>query len=408
MRSTLFFCLCMSAYLAVQAQTPTAGLIAYYSFDDGTASDQTVGMSNGVLSDDAPTLGCGVIGNALAFDGENNFVDLLGRVSDGDHFQDQGQFTISFFFQADSPFGTHDILSKRENCNPENALAIRYTPASHTVSIEITEDAGSSARITHVVDESDCWIHLALSKSDNAQKLYINGEFVENVGINANLDLTNSASLKIADSPCLGTTDRRFSGLIDELRVYLRDLREEEVRNLYQSIDQIRTSDTTVFLGDDLMLVGQQSCAPFFNWMPAADLDAPMDLITRASPSETTTYHLEYLYDNCTATDSVVVNVVDPSLVDCGNVPMPNAFSPNADGNNDQFYISNPFSIQELDRFEIFDKWGNKVFATNNVAERWDGSYHGEMVNPGIFIYKIKYSCGGDDLTASGSVMVLR
>jgi len=391
----------------LHAQVPTQGLIAYYSFDDGTASEP-IGMSNGVLSDDPPALGCGVIGNALSFDGENNFVDLLGRVSDGDYLQLDGQFTISFFFQADSPFGTHDILSKREDCNPENAFAIRYTPASRTVSVEITETSGISARISHQVDENDCWIHLAISKSDNAQKLYINGEFVVNSDINSNIDISNTATLKIADSPCLGSTDRRFSGLIDELRFYTRDLREEEIRNLFRPSDQIRTPDTTVYLGDDLFLVGEQSCAPLYNWRPAGDLAAPMDLLTLASPTESTTYYLEYLYDNCTALDSVVVNVIDPSEVNCGNVPMPNAFSPNGDGRNDEFYISNPFSIQTLDRFEIFDRWSNKVFATNSITERWDGSYHGEMVNPGIFIYKIKYSCGGEDLTASGSVMVLR
>ncbi len=406
MRILILLCSC-SIWFAAQGQVPTDGLLSYYSFDDGTATDQA-GNSNGVLSDIPPTLGCGVLGNALFFDGEENFVDLLGSVSDGDYFQDRGRFTVSFFFQADSPFGTHDILSKRTNCNPENAFAIRYTPASRTISIEITENASRSAQIVHQVSESHCWIHIAIAKSENAQRLYINGEFVENAGIMANIDLTSAANLKIADSPCLGTTDRRFSGLLDELRFYLRPLREEEIRNLYLASDQIRTSDTTVYLGDDLILVGEASCATMYNWLPAGDLATPSELVTRASPDQTTTYFLEYLYDNCTAMDSVVVRVIDPSEVNCGKVPMPTAFSPNSDGRNDEFYISNPFSIQTLERFEIFDKWGNKVFETNNINERWDGSYHGQMVNPGIFIYKLKYSCGGDDLTASGSVMVLR
>ncbi|MBX2817306.1 MAG: gliding motility-associated C-terminal domain-containing protein [Saprospiraceae bacterium] len=384
----------------------SSDLIAYYPFDDGSATDVPTGNSNGILSDIAPTVGCGVVGNALQFDGENNFVDLLGIVSTGDYFRELGEFTISFYFQTESPFGTHDILSKRNSCSPDNAFAVRYTPSSQTISVEISESNERNARFIHRLTQPTCWIHVAITKSTSSQALYINGSFVSDANISGNLDMTSTANFKIADSPCLGTTDRRFAGLLDELRIYNRALRDDEIRALYIPVDQILTPDTTVYQGDAIALRAGQSCAPALNWVPGGS--DPMGFSTTITPPQTATYALEFLYPSCTATDSVLVNVIDPSQVDCGEVPMANAFTPNGDGRNDAFFISNPFSIQDLIRFEIFDKWGNKVFGTTQVADVWDGSYQGRMVNPGLFVYKIRYSCAGEEFTKSGSVMVLR
>lgn len=399
----LWFCSTLGS-----AQIST-GIIAYYPFDDGTATDiGGNGNSNGVLSDNPPTIGCGVIGNALSFNGEDNFVDLLGTVSNGDYFKDLGNFSISFFFQVTNPFGTHDILSKRDGCNPQNAFAVRYTPASRTISVDIIEGPDRQARFIHRIAGERCWIHVAITKGNNVQELYINGQFVADTRVMGNLDMTSAATMKIADSPCLGTTDRRFAGLIDELRVYNRVLREDEIQTLYLPTDFIQTPDTTVYVGNDLTLVAGTSCAPEISWSPVGNLTEPDAFSTEATPSSTTTYYADFVYSNCIARDSVIVNVIDPSEIECGMVPMANAFTPNDDGRNDEYFISNPFSIQNLQRFEIFDKWGNKVFATTNVSDRWDGNYQGKKVNPGLFVYKIRYSCGGKDLTASGSVMVLR
>jgi gliding motility-associated-like protein len=127
------------------------------------------------------------------------------------------------------------------------------------------------------------------------------------------------------------------------------------------------------------------------------------------SPEVTTTYLLE-LNDSsfCTAYDSIRVIVVDPTTIDCTDILLPSAFTPNGDGLNDEFGISNPFSTGELLAFEIFDRWGNIVYSSLNVLERWDGTYKGTLVDPGVFLYKVHFRCEGQEDVKSGSVTVIR
>jgi gliding motility-associated-like protein len=66
---------------------------------------------------------------------------------------------------------------------------------------------------------------------------------------------------------------------------------------------------------------------------------------------------------------------------------IPNAFSPNGDGNNDlfEYYLVGVKSVS----IRIFNKWGEKVFETNNPNSYWDGSYKGQALNPDVFTYEI-------------------
>jgi gliding motility-associated-like protein len=41
--------------------------------------------------------------------------------------------------------------------------------------------------------------------------------------------------------------------------------------------------------------------------------------------------------------------------------------------------------------FSIFDRWGSRVFYTNDITEGWDGSFNGKMATPGVYTYIITY-----------------
>lgn len=64
---------------------------------------------------------------------------------------------------------------------------------------------------------------------------------------------------------------------------------------------------------------------------------------------------------------------------------IPNAFSPNGDGNNDVFFIYGS-GIKEI-HFNIFDRWGEKVFETSQLLQGWDGYANGKSVNQGVYVY---------------------
>ncbi len=86
-----------------------------------------------------------------------------------------------------------------------------------------------------------------------------------------------------------------------------------------------------------------------------------------------------------------------------------NAFTPNGDGTNDVFkpYLEGVVSTDYL--FEIFNRWGQKVFSTNNVNTGWDGTYNGAPATVDSYVWKVqgKY-VGNIDFDSSGMVTLLR
>jgi gliding motility-associated-like protein len=57
---------------------------------------------------------------------------------------------------------------------------------------------------------------------------------------------------------------------------------------------------------------------------------------------------------------------------------------------------------------EIYGRWGEKVFETNNFDEGWDGYFKGKMVQPGMFVYMIHFQdANGRNLTQKGYFQVI-
>lgn len=81
------------------------------------------------------------------------------------------------------------------------------------------------------------------------------------------------------------------------------------------------------------------------------------------------------------------------SFKDCEcKIVMPNAFTPNGDQVNDaygpDFKCDNPKYLS----MRIFNRWGEKVFETTDLAGQWDGKFRGTMQPPGVYIYYIEFT----------------
>jgi len=100
---------------------------------------------------------------------------------------------------------------------------------------------------------------------------------------------------------------------------------------------------------------------------------------------------------------------------DCGiSIYVPNAFSPNNDGINDEL---KPFvkSILEFNyyQFKVFNRWGNIVFSTDNSEKGWDGKIGNKEVEmTGIYVwsleYELKNGTGNKKFIKSGEVTLIR
>ncbi|GIV27455.1 MAG: hypothetical protein KatS3mg027_1269 [Bacteroidia bacterium] len=74
----------------------------------------------------------------------------------------------------------------------------------------------------------------------------------------------------------------------------------------------------------------------------------------------------------------------------CGELFVPNVFSPNGDGNNDELCVYGTLCIVKDYLFVIYDRWGEKVFETTDKKACWDGTYKGKPLNNATFVYYIK------------------
>ena len=110
----------------------------------------------------------------------------------------------------------------------------------------------------------------------------------------------------------------------------------------------------------------------------------------------------------CTAIDTIKIKIIDPKDLECNKVFFPNAFTPNGDNLNEQFFISNPYAIEDLTIFEIFDSWGGKIFSTTDKFAHWDGTFNGKVLNPGVYLWKVRFRCRGQDLSQFGSVTIMK
>ncbi|TAL62603.1 MAG: T9SS type B sorting domain-containing protein [Bacteroidetes bacterium] len=141
-----------------------------------------------------------------------------------------------------------------------------------------------------------------------------------------------------------------------------------------------------------------------YSWSLASGLSCTNCQNPVASPNQTTTYCV-FVTDANNCTDSACIKItVD---VPCGNLFIPNAFSPNSDYENDIFYVRGN-CITELTLI-IYNRWGEKVFETANPTEGWDGYYKGKMEDTAVFAYYMKATLiTGEEIIKKGNISLLR
>jgi len=86
---------------------------------------------------------------------------------------------------------------------------------------------------------------------------------------------------------------------------------------------------------------------------------------------------------------------------------LPNAFTPDHDGSNDQFGAVG-INVEEY-QLKIFNRWGELIFESSDIAYKWDGSHKGQPVPDGVYVYTLvaKELVTGKRISKTGTVTVL-
>jgi gliding motility-associated-like protein len=105
------------------------------------------------------------------------------------------------------------------------------------------------------------------------------------------------------------------------------------------------------------------------------------------------------------ASENVSVEVIncDSTLRE---IFVPSAFSPNEDGSNDLLRVRG--SIKTM-KFQVFDRWGERVFFTEKQSLSWDGTYGGKPLDPAVFVYTLSATdILGANYDLKGTITLIR
>lgn len=110
------------------------------------------------------------------------------------------------------------------------------------------------------------------------------------------------------------------------------------------------------------------------------------------SPLNTISYFVTVVDGNgCITTDQITINVEKGR-----EVFIPNAFTPNGDGNNDRFWVYPGGEVAKVHEFRVFNRWGEQVFGATNFdpftqddTNGWDGTLDSKKMNPAVFVYYV-------------------
>lgn len=407
-----FFFLLSLLFCAASASTQVVSdkLEAYFSFDNCKGVDDSGNGSSGALKGGIGC-DCGLRDSSMNFVDDNDAINLVGPFADVFSTSD---FTVSFYFrptpQNSQQNASQLVMAKQDSCNLKNAFWVRYNDFGTvgTITSGISENDTLLATVTSKLDRNACWQYITLTRSNTLYSLYVNGELRDSRVSSARIDLTNTTPLIIGDPIC--PLDVELKAAFDELRFHSKALSVDEIKKYNLRADQILTGDTLVYLGNSFQPKVTQFCVGQFVWSPLAGVDIPTAAQPIITPTTTTTYGITFNYsDGCIATDTILVTVIDPATLDCNKVFIPNAFTPSETPNlNDVFGISNPFAVDEFISFEVFDRWGGRVFEAPTQFDTWDGTSNGKPTNPGVFLYRLRYKCEGVEKVKAGSLTLLR
>ncbi len=169
----------------------------------------------------------------------------------------------------------------------------------------------------------------------------------------------------------------------------------------------ISVDPDTILLGESSTISVEGCVGCTYDWDPADD-NSPIIVVT---PSETgnNTYSVIVSLLGCELELETSVFVIDGTC-NVDRVFLPNAFTPNNDGDNDVLHIRSSF-IEQLTEVEflIYNRWGEEMFRSQDPYRGWDGTYRGEQLAPDVYGFYLRVLCpNGDELVQKGNITILR
>ena len=284
--------------------------------------------------------------------------------------------------------------------NPLSATPFATPPGDMTFSVQIANVCGTgvdSVTVSYVSPTASAdgggWIcsgsSIVLAASDGASYSWSPGYLVDNP----------TAQTPVAFP--LGTTDF----VVHVTDIYGCSASDTVTVNVWPLPEVHAGPDVAVNLFESAVLNGSVFGSDAFEWSPADGLscsDCLQPIVL--NPEVSQAYQLLAVSpEGCIGSDSVFIDVFAPVFV-------PTAFTPNNDGSNDAFFVSGS-SLRGY-RLEIFDRWGEQVFASEDPEEVWIGNHQirdsNHFLPDGVYVWRLRYELRDGPRLQMGHVVLTR
>lgn len=287
------------------------------------------------------------------------------------------------------PLGASEVYAvamSEAGCTENDTIAINNFP----LDVDITD--------TLVICEPTATVELSVINNDPTQVITVAWE-AEGV-LTALDELTVTVDPNVTNDFSVTVTNQFGCTTVLNTSVTVIDL----MSDLTISVDQ-----DTVLFGESVTITVDGCIGCTYDWDPPAE-DSPVIVVT---PDfllpDSNEYFVTVNQLGCEQDLMISVFVIDGTC-DVDRVFLPNAFTPNNDGDNDILRLRSQF-LDELSEVEwlIYNRWGEEMFRTQNQYDVWDGTYRGEALPPDVYGFYLKVLCpGGEELIQKGNITILR
>lgn len=205
----------------------------------------------------------------------------------------------------------------------------------------------------------------------------------------------------LAEDYSVTVTNTRGCELVLSTSVKVVDLSELE----------ISAEPTEICLGETTTITvsGCEDCT--YTWSGPGDITPADGAVVTVTPDQDgiVTYTVTVEKDGCSETLSIPIMVTE-LICTSEYFFLPNAFTPNGDNINDILRVRSNF-LEKITGFElqIYNRWGDLVFKTENPMDGWDGTYKGRDLPPDVYGFFMKVDCPtGDDVQSQGNISLLK
>ncbi|SDE88657.1 PKD domain-containing protein [Chitinophaga filiformis] len=159
---------------------------------------------------------------------------------------------------------------------------------------------------------------------------------------------------------------------------------------------EITVYEVNPFAGNDTILARGQSLqlnatgGDFYAWSPPDGLNN----INIANPVASGNQDITYLLKVSNSQGCIGYDSINVKYYAGPEIYIPNAFSPNGDGQNDRFRFI-PVGITEYEYFRIYNRWGQEIYSSTDFRKGWDGTIKGMPAPVDTYIWIL----AGKDLT---------